>query len=308
MGEASMGDLLKTRRDPWPDHCRRDLVSAMLEAAELFPHTGEDAAERIHQARKILKKARSLARLFAATNDLAAYDAISALDAARRTMGQARNLDVMPDVLKTLSGEIDAATSRRLGQAIAFEREVARIAHRDIDVLTLAAQLRALARSIEAWDLSQTQSASLLEIMRGGYRGARRVGRKAFAEGAAGELHAVRTLVVDLAHQLASLQAAWPALLIAMGVELNKLRQLLGELNDLAVLGEFANSRRDLSLARMSELARQIERRQARLARRARAPFARLFTERPSSFEKRLAAYLDHPKLRAKDLQHANQG
>jgi CHAD domain-containing protein len=291
------------RRDPWPDHCRRELVGAMLEAAELFPHSGEDRAERIHQARRALKRARALVRLFAINADLAAYDVISALDAARRKIGSARDLDVMPDVLKSLEGEVDAATSQQLAGAIAFEREVAHIAHGDIDVTALATQLRAQARSVEAWSLGETTSGSLLKALRAGYRSARRLGRKAFAEGAAGDLHELRTLVVDLDHQFASFQPAWPALFIAMSAELRRLRQLLGEHNDLAMLGEFANSRRDISLARMSDLALKIERRQARLARRARASFGRLFTERPGALERRLASYLDNSKTRAKALE-----
>src|SRR5471032_1983095 len=101
---------MKAKRDPWPEHCRRELVNAMLEAAEMFPHPGEDRAERVHDARKALKKARALARLFTPAENLAAYDVISALDAARRKMGAARNLDVMHGVLKSLVGELDAAT------------------------------------------------------------------------------------------------------------------------------------------------------------------------------------------------------
>jgi CHAD domain-containing protein len=291
---------MATRRDPWPNHCRRQLVGAMLEAAELFPHSGEDRAERVHAARKALKNARALARFFAGASELAAYEIISALDSARRKIGQARNLDVMPDVLKSLDGEIDAATSQHIGEAIAFEREVARIAHRDIDVGSLAGQLRALARSVEGWDLDQAKSASLLQVMRAAYRNARKLGRAAFNDGADGDLHALRTSVVDLGYQFACLQAAWPAMFGAMSAEFARLRQLLGEHNDLAVLAEFANARGDVSLARMSDLALKIERRQSRLARRARTTFARLFSERPAALEKRLAACLDHPKKRPK--------
>jgi len=289
------------REDPWPDHCRRALVGAMLEAAELFPHSGEDRAERIHQARRALKRARSLVRLFASGGDLAVYDMISALDTARRKVGQARDLDVMPDVLKSLEGEVDAATSQQLSSAIAFEREVAHIAHSDIDVASLASQLRAEARLVEKWDIGRTTSTSLLKALRSGYRSARRVGRRAFGDGG-GDLHELRIFAIDLDHQFAIFRPAWPAMFLAMSAELRRLRQLLGEHNDLATLGEFANSRHDISLARMSDLALKIERRQSRLARRAKVSFARLFAERPGAMEKRLASYLDNPKTRAKAL------
>jgi hypothetical protein len=91
-------------------------------------------------------------------------------------------------------------------------------------------------------------------------------------------------------------------LFIVMSAEMQKLRQQLGDINDLTMLAEFANSRHDLSLTRMSNLALKIERRQVRLARRAQAPFARLFTERPGALEKRLAAYLENSKTKAKAL------
>ena len=288
--------------DPWPEHCRRELVAAMLEAAELFPHSGQDRADRIHEARRALKKARALVRLFVMADDLAAYDVISALDKARRSIGQARNLDVMPAVLKSLAGEVDAGTSEQLITAIAFEREVTRIAHSDVDVNALATQLRTLARAIEAWDLSPITTATLLKIVRTTYRSARRLGRKAFADGASGELHDLRTVVVELGYQFASFQAAWPALFTVMTAEMQKLRQQLGDVNDLTMLAEFANSRHDLSLTQMSNLALKIERRQGRLARRAQARFARLFTERPGALEKRLAAYLENSKTKAKAL------
>jgi CHAD domain-containing protein len=293
---------MKGKRDPWPHHCRSALVNAMLEAADVFPHPGEDRAERVHDARKALKKARALARLFTSAENLAAYDVISALDEARRKMGAARNLDVMPDVLKSLTGELDAATCEQLAGAIAFEREVARVAHRETDALALAAQLRALARSIEAWDLALLGSAHLLKSIRASYRSARRLGRKAFEEASPGELHDMRTFVVDLGHQIESVEAAWPALFVAMGKEIQKLRQALGDINDLAILGEFANSRRDMSLARMSNLALKIERRQSRRTRRARPLCARIFAERPGAFEKRIAAYLENSKTGAKAL------
>ena len=297
-----MGDGLKAPRDPWPRRCRRDLVGAVLEAADLFPHSGQDNAAQIHSARKALKHARALARLFIPSADLAAYAAIDVLDKARRRIGKARDLDVMQEVAASLGDDLDAGAARHLTDAIAFEREVARIAHADIDVVSQTGELRALARSIEGWDVAATSSAFLLKALRAGYRGARRLGRQAFGEGA-GDLHELRRFVVDLEHQFASFRPAWPALFLALGAELRRLRQLLGEHNDLTMLGEFAKSRRDISLTQMSALALKIERRQARLARRAKASFARLFTERPSALEKRLAGYLDHSKTRAKALE-----
>jgi CHAD domain-containing protein len=226
---------------------------------------------------------------------------VSALEAARRQLGRARDLDVMPAALAALGTAVDSKTSTRLARAIAFEREVARHAHRNIDAAAEIAQLRQLARSIQTWDLAVgATSAQLLKALRTAYRTARRRGRRALARGDAHELHELRTQIVDLAHHFAALEAAWPALLAAIGAEFQRMRQTLGEHNDLTILAEFAVGCRDLSLVQMTDLALKVERRQRRLAHRAREQFERLFADRPSALERRLAAYLQYPKARLK--------
>jgi CHAD domain-containing protein len=293
---------MKAKRDPWPEHCRRRLIAAILDAADLFPHPGDDIGTRIHDARKALKEARAAAKLFAIAVGSPAYEAVSALEAARRQIGRARDLDVMPAALASLGAAIDGETSARLSRAIAFEREVARHAHRNIDVAALSAQLRQLARSIEDWDLSShTTSAQLLKALRNAYRAARRHGRLALDSGDAHELHKLRTQVVDLGHHFIALEPAWPALFMAVGADFHRMRQQLGEHNDLTVLAEFAIGRPDLSLVQLTDLALKVERRQKQLARRARKQFERLFAERPGALEHRLAVYLEYPKTRTKE-------
>jgi CHAD domain-containing protein len=293
------GRRMTSKSDPWPEHCRRRLVASILEAADLFPHSGEDSGTRIHDARKALKSARAAARLFAVAIGPPAYEAVSALEASRRQLGRARDLDVMPAALASLGTAVDSKTSARLARAIAFEREVARHAHRNIDAAAEIAQLRELARSIEGWDVAAgVTSAQLLKALRAAYRTARRHGRRALARGDAHELHELRTQIVDLGHHFAALEAAWPAMFAAVGTEFGRMRQTLGEHNDLTILAEFAVGCRDLSLVQMTDLALKVERRQKRLAHRARKQFERLFADRPSALERRLAAYLEYPKTR----------
>src|SRR5271170_7728750 len=119
--------------DPWPEYCRRRLVAAILGAADLFPHPGEDEGERIHEARKALKEARALAKLMAGVVGPPAYEALRELEAARRRMGRARDLDVMPGALASLGGRVESRVIDALGQAIVAERDHARAAHREID-------------------------------------------------------------------------------------------------------------------------------------------------------------------------------
>ena len=101
---------MKSKRVSWPEHCRRRLIGAILEAADLFPHSGDDIGTRIHDARKALKEARAAAKLFAIAIGSPAYEAVSALEAARRKLGRARDLDVMPAALASLGTAIDSKT------------------------------------------------------------------------------------------------------------------------------------------------------------------------------------------------------
>jgi CHAD domain-containing protein len=292
---------MTSKTDPWPEHCRRRLIAAVLEAADLFPHSGEDSGTRIHDSRKSLKEARAAARLFALAVGPPAYETVSALESVRRQTGRARDLDVMPAALASLGTAVDAQTSARLARAIAFEREVARHAHRNIDVAAEVGRLRELARSIETWDLAEATSAHLLKSLRNAYKLARKHGRRALARGDAHELHQLRAQIVDLGHHFAALEAAWPAMFTALGAEFQRMRQSLGEHNDLTVLAEFAVGSRDLSLTQLTDLALKVERRQKQLTRRARKQFERLFADRPSALERRLAAYLEYPKTRMKE-------
>ena len=282
--------------DPWASLCKRRLIAAILGAADLFPHPGEDEGERIHAARKALKEARALAKLMTGVIGAPAYEVVRELETARRRMGRARDLDVMPDALASLGGWVENQSIVALGQAIVSERERARAAHREIDVGAQATRLRALARGIEAWDLTGIDLSDIAEALRNAYRAARRRGRRALESGDAHELHELRAAIVDLGHYFEALEPAWPAHFSAYAEELHRMRELLGKHNDLTVLAEFALSRREVSAAQNAALSHAVERLQKRLAKRAERQFERLFAERPNALADRLTAYLDNPK------------
>ena len=62
-----------------------------------------------------------------------------------------------------------------LGKAIGDERSQVRVAHRDIDAAAQIARLRALARTLETWDLSDIDLFDLARSLRDLYRAARRL-------------------------------------------------------------------------------------------------------------------------------------
>jgi CHAD domain-containing protein len=223
-------------RDPWPDLCRRRLITAVLGAADLFPHPGEDESERVHEARKALKDARALAKLMTSIVGPPAYDALRELESARRRLGRARDLDVMPGALASLGARLEGRLVKTIGQAIASERDQARHAHREIDAAAQIARLRALARAIEAWDLADIDLYDIARALRGLYRAARRRGKQALASGDPHELHELRAAIVDLGHCFAALEPAWPAHFAAFAHEFRRMREQLGKHNYLTIL------------------------------------------------------------------------
>jgi CHAD domain-containing protein len=183
-----------------------------------------------------------------------------------------------------------------LTAAIAEQREAERRAHHDIDVGGLADELRTLADSVETWEVEAAGATPLIAALRRTYRSARRRGDAALPAGAPRELHALRVRVVDLVYQLAVFESAWPAMLRATMRELQRLRTALGDHNDLSVLAEFAAERPELTPAQKVAVAVLIAKRRRPLARRAAQLYARLFAERPSDFERRLAATIENPR------------
>ncbi len=288
---------MSARRPQWMALARIALVESLESAAEQFPRPGEDGAARIHEARRALKRCAAIARLFAPILGAPAYHALDIVDAARRQVGRARDLDILPGVLASLKSA--PATRDVLMRAIAVERGKARGQHAGVDAARFGADLRGCAVAVGEWDLGGAEVEPLLQSLRLSYRAAKRRGRLAWSSGDADDLHALRTRVVDLSHQCALFEPAWPALFAAYSAELQRLRQSLGTHNDLTVLGEFALSRRELSGEAAEALVALVLRKRKPLERKAAQQFERLFAERPGAFERRMAAYLAHPQQKA---------
>ena len=285
--------MTRARRS-WPLHCRAALISAIEVAAKQFPHPGADGAERIHDVRKTLKQVAGLSRLFIPLIGPPAAEALKTINATRRRVGRARDLDILPGVLARLEG-VDETRELLLG-IIAEQREAERRAHGETNGAGVSAELRALAQSVERWGVEDAGAATLLGAVRRTYRAARRLGGRALPSRDAEAMHALRVRVVDLTHQLQVFEAAWPDLFQATIRELHRLRRTLGDHNDLVVLGDFAGGRPELPAGAAEALDAAIARRRRPLERRAQAQFARLFAERAGAFERRIASYLEHPQ------------
>ena len=142
----------------------------------------------------------------------------------------------------------------------------------------------------------ESDDSGLAAMLRHTFRAAKRRGAAAFSSGDADDLHELRTGLIDIGHQLEILRPAWPALLDAQSGELAKLRQTLGDFNDLTMLGEFALRLREFDVSAVEAFVDAVQKRRKPLERKARAQFERAFAERPGAFARRMAAYMADPQ------------
>jgi CHAD domain-containing protein len=277
----------------WPGYCRALLSSSVALAAARFPGRGEDAPERVHGVRKTLKESRALARLFLPSVGEPARVTIAALAVVRRRVGRARDLDVIEDRLERLAPPPDIIGP--LTAAIERERAAAKRAHTRLATAASRAQLNAIVKRLEGWELARVRDGDIAEAVARTYRQGLRRGHIAFEGADPAALHALRSRIVDLRYQLSALSPAWPAALNAQSEELNALRDTLGDFNDLHTLERFAAERAGLLPVALSVLTERLETRQDKLRRRAQIEFERLFAETPDAFAARLCVYLRHP-------------
>ena len=277
----------------WPGYCRALLASSVASAAARFPGRGEDAPERVHGVRKTLKESRALARLFLPSVGEPARVTIAALAVVRRRVGRARDLDVIEARLERIAAPPDILG--RLTAAIERERAAAKRAHTGFATAASRAQLSAIIKRLEGWELERVGDGDIVEAVARTYRQGLRRGQVAFEGGDPAALHALRSRVVDLRYQLSALSPAWPAALNAQSEELNALRDTLGDFNDLHTLELFAAQRGGISSVALAVLAERLETKQSKLERRASVEFQRLFAETPDAFAARLSVYLRHP-------------
>jgi CHAD domain-containing protein len=261
---------------------RREQLEAAAEGLERGHD--QDPVEAVHDARKRIKKTRSLLRLARPGLKPKAYRRRNrALRDTGRGLSGARDADVMAETVDVLAerfaDQLPEAFFTAAREPLAARAETERGA---TDPGEHAAALRALAG--DDWRLRGLSSDALVESLKRTY--AR--GRDAFAladrKPTATNLHEWRKRVKDLWYQERLLEDSWPNVMKAQAKEAKKLSKLLGEDHDLAVLAEHVDDPQLLEL---------IDQRRAELLERSRDLGRRIYAERPKAFARRARRYVE---------------
>ena len=265
---------------------------------ELEGRRSDDAGTAVHEARKHLKKSRAALRLV--RDDLGANlrrDENTALRDAQARLSGARDAEVLLATLARLqdssNGRLDAPATVALHDALRRRRDVARRQGHGERAQAIA-ELQAVAGRVRSWPLDDESFASAAQGLRRIYRDGRRAQRAAIATEDSEPWHEWRKRVKDLWYAARILRPAAPLELGAIVDEADRLAELLGDHNDLAVLRSAVDEHADATTQHQAgQLRAAIDEAAADLRRRAVPLGLRLYAEPPKRFVARVAAYFD---------------
>jgi CHAD domain-containing protein len=256
--------------------------------------------EAVHEARKDLKKLRSLLRLVRGEigDEVYRRENEGFREAGRRLSG-VRDADVMIETLESLAEhrpkDMNAETVGGLRQALSEHRAALEGNGRGRKQARneVVQALRESRERVEEWPLETDGFDALEDGLGRAYRRGRRAYHAVLEDPSTENLHEWRKRVKDLWYHHTLLQCSWPELMDPAADQVHELSDLLGDDHDLAVLCEWAQAHPAAAggmpgLEAFNEAAR---RRRTELQREALVLGERLYGERPRAFLRRLRSY-----------------
>jgi CHAD domain-containing protein len=262
--------------------------------------------EKVHDARKRIKKTRAALRLLRDALGKSTYTRENtALRDVARPLSQVRDSKVLLDTLEKLIDRFDqkcrGLALGRFRGALNRERQASRR-----QVLGVAAPLKpqiATLRKVRSrakyWHLGKQDWSVIGCGLERVYGKGRRALSAAATEGAAECFHEWRKQVKYLRYQLEFLTPVWPELLRELAEQAHQLADDLGDEHDLTVLRERAQAHHDTLATDLGILLALIDGRRLELRAEAVRRGRQLYEEKPRVFAIRLRGYWDNWRLGA---------
>jgi CHAD domain-containing protein len=282
--------------DDLPATARRAAAEQLYQGAQAIRDgQEEDPVGAVHEARKNVKKSRSLLRLVRPGLDKSTYRRENrTLRDAARSVANVRDADVMVETVDALrerfAGRLPARAFQKLRARLAAEAESSRSGADGSLGAALTETLKEVGSRVDDWPLDRAGWPDARKGIARAYRRGRKAFGKADAEPSTENLHEWRKRVKDLWYHERLLKGAWPAVLGAQAAAAHELSDLLGDEHDLAVLAE--RLRDDPPTEDAEEFLELIEQRRGELLAQARALGRRVYAEKPKPFARRLKRYL----------------
>jgi CHAD domain-containing protein len=254
-----------------------------------------DSAGGVRDIRRAMKEIEALLRLAPRSEREAATKARLAARAVRQSLGEARDAKVAVYTLRNLPTLPGGAVARRvLVRRLAQSADAAEAKGVDeAERMRLRANFAALSKMLAAMP-SPGGDDFLVRGLARSYHRARSLAAQALASGETAALHEFRKRVVILRYQVGFAEPLWPRPMVALARELQRLRDRLGRVNDLAVLAALveAEAGQVSALGRRAIEAGMAASRADALEKAGRLS-AQVLAERPAAFRRRLTAYFE---------------
>ena len=283
--------------------CAREQLDDAIEQLSTGVH--DDPVEAVHEARKSLKKARSLLRLSRGTLDPGERRRENAaLRDAGRELSAARDAEVMLEATEELAerfaGSVPQASFDAIRRHLEAGRDPARRRLMDSGLTgQVAEELKAVRARIDDWPLCRAGWKALEPGLHRSYARGRGGLEQARSCPTVENLHDWRKRTKDLWYHLRLLGPFAPGIVGGAAKEANKLSKLLGDDHDLAVLHETLEHSAGELKVDLDAVFGLIDHRREQLQAEAIVLGQRLYAERPKEFVARMRRYWKASRPRA---------
>lgn len=274
------------------------LEKAIQQLSESFEQQPEDA---IHDARKRLKKSRSLLRLVRKSMPKETYKyEKNILRDLGRSLAPARDGEAYRETLSTLLDiyelTLDVKSYADLQQSLAdwHELRLQELTDRDEPLHTYLGTLKDSKQRLNQLALEKSGWDAIAKNLHRIYR----QGRKRFAKACETDtdeaFHEWRKRVKDLLYDTRLLRDVWPPVMDAFEAETHKLSKLLGDDHDIVELRTFLMGHTEelaIDEVHTKVLLPLMDHRQYKLRQQAKILGTKVYAEDPDAFFERLSQY-----------------
>lgn len=275
------------------------IARAQFESAQAEFKSRSVSAANVHNCRKAIKRLRALVRLLRPViTETAWRQCNTSLRDTARLLSNERDAAVIPDTLSSLEVYAETVGDGAAKKALKIYRDTlvpdtASTTGR-LDP-ALAAKVRkrlaACAGRFHQIRLAGTGKQAVEAGIAKSYRVGRRAFKAARRSSDSEAFHDVRKAVQWHWRHMALLENAWPDVMRVRAEDARTISQDLGEDHDIAVLLDHVRGARGLDASTVKAIARLCARRHDELRAQVEGRLARLFSEPPDDFGKRVAGY-----------------
>lgn len=289
---------LELTEEAVPDALRAVAAEQLADAVRnLREERVTDPVTAVHEARKDLKKTRSILRLSREGMKPKARRGVNdALRDIAAGLADVRDADVMVETAGKLherfAGQVSARAFSTVRRRFATQALRSRAAADEAISDEVVAALQAQLAGVKHWPVEAVDGEALAAGVSVAYERGREWFRVARKEPTVDGLHEWRKRVKDLWYHARLLEAAWPGTFRALAEEAHALSDLLGDDHDVGVLIERFGGELWPPSVDQEAFLELCDKRRAELEADAFALGAKLYAERPKAFARRVSAYL----------------